>query len=269
MEPKIRVTSTYDWKRKTPEDVCLTNLPIIGVLDCHAGINPFSGQLVRDIILKESGKNCLFAKDLKRGIYDINFAIEDCQRDVEPYNRAGAVFALARIMDKSIRIIQGGDSLIFWRTKSGETGEISFTPDQYYQFDQDVKKNFFRLMKKYHNDETKVWPEHQGLLAETRRKHANIHYAVLNGDSAINRCWFEREIPIDSLDTLILLTDGVITGLVEEYEDFRVLVERIIKLLKTKGVGAVLDWTRDCQREKLRNSHAPYPEATIVAVRFS
>ena len=234
------------------QDVCLTNPPVLGVVDCHDGINK-TGKVIRDIIL---GSYPL-------SLFKVNKEILNYQRNIKIGDRAGAVFALSQIVNEFINILQGGDSLAVWQLKSGEIG---FTPDQYRSYDIAAIANFSKLKEKY-GENKKIWEKHKKFLGKMRETAANVHYAVLNGDPRIKDCWFETKIPIKELDILIFFTDGLVTGL-PEYVDRKILLEGLIKMSKNDGLEALVDWVRSHQKETLKDAHIRYPEISVVSVKF-
>lgn len=265
------VNSTYrqgtdrDGKPSDIQDAYFDNLPNVGVADCHSGFNNTfnSGGVVRDILLEKMNVSGDGAS-LEERINCANNTIDHFQKDERFKFRAGAVFALAQIGDKPVQIIQGGDSIVVWRLK---LGEIGFTKNQYENYDIQAVANFARLMKKYNENEQKVWPEHREFLANIRERFANRKYPVLNGDPRIKDCWFTIKIPKKSLDSMLFFTDGLIAGL-PGYKNTETLMKEIFGRSKEQGLDGLINWVRNIQKKTLRHSHCRQPEISIVSVTF-
>lgn len=176
------------------------------------------------------------------------------------------VFAVASITQKSINILQGGDSLAVWLMKDGITGG---TPNRTFTYEDELCNTVAVLMEKHKKDRQKMWEEFRPILADKRRSNNNTTqggFAVLNGQPEVENFWQKFILQREEVALLILFSDGFVPF--EWTRDEKSLAEKVVNLYQTGGLYSVLQETRDIAEQKKASSHEDYPEATAIALEF-
>ena len=201
------------------EDGLINNYPFFGVIDAFSA--PYDpeqggpirydglsgGEKIKQIILKAF----YFAdqKDsLEKTILKANKNIAEFWTEQKiPLSRsdllAGASFAFAKMMPdkKSIKIIQGGDSIAGW---IHSFININFTPNQAHAHDSETIRAMAEIMEKNKGSRKNLWRDHCPQLCRLRLRDQNqpnieTGLAVLNGQPGVKYCWQKIIIPLKNL----------------------------------------------------------------------
>ena len=181
----------------------------------------------------------------------------------------GAAFVLVRIDGKEIKIIQGADCFAVWQRKNGNIGA---TRNQVFLHDLRVKQMIADLMLEHGGDRQKVWQKLTPTLAEFRLRHVNRRggyrggYALLNGQEAVSRCWRRVTLLRDSIQLLILGSDGIVPF--SDTQDKKILGKRVVEQFYKGGLAAILNRTREIEKKEKNTSHIHYAEATAIAIEL-
>lgn len=267
---------------KNSEDGIIIRLPTIaGVIDGVSGSytpetgpkfydKRTGGQMVVDILQTTITTSPIF-EPLERTILRANNWIKEKQVKI-PRNRSdllsGACFAITRIGEKEIEIIQTGDCFALWRSV---TGDISITTNQIFIHETEFRKKSEELMIKYNGDRTAMWKELMPWEGPLRRKRINnpsdpAMFALLNGQQAIEQCWKKIILPRKDVNLIILFTDGFMY-----YPDSRnetTLAKDLLNIYYPRGLRGFLEETRKKEDMEIKKSHIDHAEATAIAIRL-
>lgn len=256
------------------EDQWFVRLPFFGVLDgCSAPYLPSQGprlfygrsggQVVCDAVSEVFSQTRVhhpLCRVLRRAVGLIKWRLVSrgyvfpClagRSDLLP----AASFAVAKIGEKEIHILQGGDSLALWVLRSGEIkatrNQVSF----------DGARAFAELIAKHLGDRDKARKEFAPILGCFARQKVNNPedgYAVLNGQREVERCWEHILLPREHVATLLLFTDGL--AFCPFDGDARIFARKVASLYADGGLEAILKETRQDGKN--------HGEATAVAIEF-
>lgn len=262
------------------EDAIISSWPFFGVIDGFSA--PYSpshppalfgrltgGQMVVRII---SNTFSSVSPDMPLGeiILQANRAIKKFQalKEATPQLNsgllAGASFALIKVTDLKIDVVQGGDCFALWVYKSGKRG---ITQNQHFQHEMKLRGIIAGLMEEVQGDRKKMWEKFYPILCVHRKRVENRDYAVLNGQARVKNCWQEiTPVPVAGLDFLLLFTDGLIPY--EESENEEGLAKKVAALYRKEGFGGVLSWTRKKEKATAEKSHIVQTEAAAIAIKF-
>jgi hypothetical protein len=278
-----RVATLYDSGTAQPlEDRFVVAAPFFAVFDGVSGIyhpdrgwtdygGKSGGQHVVDIAEEEIRKAS--STDSVRTVMErINGAVRlFVERSGLSYDEIehvpGAPFALAKVGEDSVELIQGGDALAVWRTKIGRIGA---TANQNYAFETNLLAFLNPLIEREHGDRKAIWEHYIPFLSNERRLHANgpapDDYVYLNGDPRGPGVWQEFEFEAGELDRLILFTDGIVDF--PETPDTDALAHLILSTYDAGGVDALLARIRAIESKEVGKRHINHAEATIIALEF-
>ena len=146
-----------------------------------------------------------------------------------PERLAGATFAIAKMGEIKVELVQAGDCFALWVTTGGEIG---ITPNQVRQHDTEyndlIEKIQRRIAKEKYNLELEkvissqsreireeMWLEFNSIWEKGRARDVNnpsspSGYGLLNGQAKLKEMLFHKIIQRDNLNTLLLFTDGIV-----------------------------------------------------------
>ncbi len=292
----MKIETIYDpGTTKILEDQIIFRLPFVGVVDGVSGVyHPSTGptlfegrsggRMVADSIL-ETFASVSLNLSLTKTLVKANLKIQEKQKPLNLYESsygfygthkdtsrtdllAGASFACAKIGEKTVEIIQGGDSFAVWKTY---LGKVSATKNQVFAHDMELLNIVAKLMLKYGSDRNKMWQEYIPILAEAKRKHTNkpiekCGYAELNGQSSVYDYWKRIVITRSRLSLLLLFTDGLVhypdTG------DEQALAKMVLEYYYQGGLDLILKQTRQLEEKEKEKTHIDHAEATGLAIEF-
>lgn len=279
-----RVETFYDPGRpdRRKEDQDINNLRFVGVVDTysapHSSEEPqqlfnglTGGQMVCNAILQVfSSANPSLS--LERVVLQANEAIANQQRNLfhsgDLGNLAGASFALAKIEERAIEILQGGDCYALWVRGSGKLGRhIGITKNYFYPYEYQLRKRIAELMEKHQGDRDKAWVDFCPELRQKRAENTNVKYAVLNGRLGLEKLWQKIEIPLSNLVLLMLFSDGLVPF--SQSEDEQELAPSMIRRFMEGGFESIIEWTREVENVEDERSHEAHSEATGQVIWFS
>ena len=278
----MKVTTIYDQGDATiVEDQVIFSLPFVGVADGVSGLylpdrgprlfdGLSGGQMVVDALHSVAQRS--YAKQsLEQIVIWANERVRRAQHSAGvPLDRsdllAGASFALAKIGDEEIEIIQAGDCFALWRMYGGE---YQMTSNQVFLHDMETRGIIARLMQKHAGDKQKVWEEFGTTLSRMRRERVNKKvsksYGLLNGQHTLKDCWQVFTLSRKDVARVMLFTDGLIYY--PESGD-GALAWKVLELYQKGGLENILLQTRMQEDLQEGEIHIRHSEATAVAVEF-
>jgi serine/threonine protein phosphatase PrpC len=273
----MRITTLYDpGTAEIKEDGHFMRLPFIGVADGISGIyhpndEPMEfagrsgGQMAVDYLVEALFQGPIEA-ELEQMIKLANEKVRKLNNHhgikIQESDRlAGAVFAIAKIKQSMIHIVQTGDCFALWIDKNEA---ITITRNQFFPYEVKHLRKIKELMEKHGGDRNKMWREFMPFLAKSRKEHVNEDYGVLNGQSALfDHC---QQFAITIPQLLILGTDGLIPCPNSRME--LSLDKEIVSLYRQGGLKAILQAAREKEEKKKYESHVDHVEATGIAIEF-
>ena len=188
-----------------------------------------------------------------------------CENNKIPLDQAhlfpAATFVIAEINEKHITLYQASDSLAVWETKNGT---FDGTPNLFFPYEQNRLRIIAKLMDRHKGDRKKMWEEFCPILADLRRKEANVAYCIFNGQSAFDLMIQRFVLELNNIRRLILFTDGLVPF--EETRDIKTLARKLMELYAQDGVSAVLSHTREVAKANQTRSHEDYAEASVIVL---
>lgn len=189
-------------------------------------------------------------------------------------NLAGATFAAAKIGEKTVEILQAGDSYAVLITKNGK---VIITPNQLLGHDgwgdtlfrkiqmRHLKKNGGNLKEA----RISAWNEYYPLWLKQRtvdinNPKARSRFGLLNGQPQLQKCWFSLTVPSAELQLIILFTDGLI-----DYRDFKneeELKAYLLEKYKKVGLKGLLSEKRRKEEKNKKRNYIDHTEATAIAI---
>jgi len=276
----MKIELLYDGLEVYPEDGFLLDCPLLGVMDGISGVYYPGGRQKKPLDFNGKTGGQMAVHTLKRCLVDfpddtdlvtrVDLA-SNILRDVnkengvsleEPEYLASVVFVIAKIKEEGrAELIQIGDCLAVWISKDGNIGA---TPNQCFSRDMELREKIAKLMQKHKGNRENMWREFGPLLIESRKRHVNRSYGILNGQERVKNFlnWFS----LRNLQTLLLFSDGFIN-----YPDSRnevALARTMIEQYKKGGLEAILEATRKLEEKQKETSHTDKEEASAIAIEF-
>ena len=240
----MKVSFIYDQgSSEHREDGAIVSSPFFGVLD---GVSaPYSpahppkifnegvsgGELVARVVEKQFARLSKL-NSLRETVIQVNRAVVRKQlRHRVPFNGgelAGASFAIAKVDDDWVEIIQGCDAFALWVLHDGTIG---MTETQNMAIETYLNRKTVDIMREVARERgldleaiddvarneirAEMWDRFYPILVEYRREHVNnpdsaSGYGLLNGQSQLEKMWFSTTLPKNEARTLILFTDGMV-----------------------------------------------------------
>ncbi|MBI2098815.1 protein phosphatase 2C family protein [Candidatus Uhrbacteria bacterium] len=249
-------------------------------------------RIVEEFFIQQSAKENAPDLDLRDSILKANKLVADEVRNYDllldkPETLPGASFAIAKIGEEEAEIIQAGDCLALWVTKDGN---IEITRDQARQQQIDADTNAQRIQRRIAKEKynleleeanpfemneirEEMWLEYFPILKEMRRRRVNNPstphgYGFLNGQEALKKMWFYEVLERDSLETLLLFTDGLTPREVLKDKSDIEVARTVYASHKRGGLKGLLEDTRASEKRIGGGNWADAAEATAVAVTF-
>lgn len=295
---------------KAREDGYFVTLPFVGVMDGvsdphdrdHPQVKFRDGRLtggeatsriIEEFFIQRSTGQDAATQDLRDLILEANQLVGNEFKDHgfsldSPETLPGATFAIAKIDEKRVEIIQAGDCFALWVNKESEVAITSMQTRQLEaEADEDAERIQRRIAKEKYNLELEevnpaqvkeireeMWREYLPVWIETRRRYvnnpSNPHgHGLLNGQTALKEMWFHRVLERDSLETLLLFTDGLTPHwkTVKDKNDIE-LGRMIYSSYRKGGLKGILEDTRALDKQVKGVSWGDAAEAAAVAVEF-
>lgn len=210
---------------------------------------------------------------------------------------AGVVFAIAKITEDKIEIIQAGDCFAFGRLRDGE---IFVTKNYHYLHNRWLDEVFNLFLEGYGGNKDEVWDDFikilecyrdmdinrprltsgealQGIIywdgnwqkdVISRNKFLERRYAVLNGQSQALQYLQRIELTRSEVQNIIFCTDGFVAANLDLGKE-DILAATLLDMYDQVGLGGILREVRrveDCIRlSHIQGGHA---EATAIAIEF-
>ncbi len=249
-------------------------------------------RITEEFFVRQRAREHSSSPDLRDSILEANKLVADEFQNYgllldRPETLPGASFAIAKIGGEKVEIAQAGDCLALWVTKDGN---IEITRDQARQQQIDADTNAQRIQRRIAKEKynleleevnpsemneirEEMWLEYFPILKEMRRRRVNNPstphgYGFLNGQEALKKMWFHKVLERDSLETLLLFTDGLIPPeILKDKSDIEV-ARTVYASYKRGGLKGLLEDTRAIEKQISGGNWADAAEATAVAVTF-
>ena len=195
-------------------------------------------------------------------LHAISQGIHSNRSDILP----GAAFAIVKVDQVAVKIIQGADCFAVWL---GIDGTVGATRNQVFLHDLKWRQIMANLLQKYGGDRERAWQDLMPVLAAGRLERVNQKvsgYALLNGQPTLSECWQKIILLRDEIKLLLLFTDGLIPF--KESGNTEAFGKVIVNLFIHGGLEVLLDWTRSVEEVEKSISHIDHAEATGIAIEF-
>lgn len=286
----MRVEMIYDQgSAKHAEDCAIICPPFFGVLDgVSEPYHPAKGQKLYEIngrLLTGGQMVCWYIADavhsakrqdkldeiMKKARASVKETLKKKRIDPDCADRTpAAVFAIAKITDNKIELIQGGDCSIVIANKHDS---VFSTKNQMLETTKKIEKYIARLIIKCDYDMGKVWKHLIQHIRKTRKMLCNQStpggYCAINGQENSEKLWFYegKEVHLeDFLKTMILFTDGFV--FMPAVKNEHKLAKSILEAYSEGGLKRILECTRRMEERKKWERHILHAEATAIALSF-
>lgn len=198
----------------------------------------------------------------------------------------GATFAIAKIGEEEIEIIQAGDCFALW----AKGDEIEATPNQTRGHDNEFKGLIERLQRQIAKEKYKIeleeaTPEQSKIIREEmwlefrpewqkgRARDINNPsspqcYGLLNGQVELKQAWIRKIIPRNKLSNLLLFTDGMVPYETYKEKNDMEIVREIYATYRRGGLHESLRIVRLTEEKFRAVAWTDAAEAAAVAVDF-
>lgn len=199
----------------------------------------------------------------------------------------GATFAIAKVGEEEVEIIQAGDCLALWAT---DDGEINVTANQVREHDNEfngliemiqrrIAKGKYKIeLEEATPDQSKaireeMWPEFRLKWGKGRARDINNllsqkGYGLLNGQTELEKIWFHKVISRDHLSTLLLFTDGMMPWETMKDKSDAEIAKAVYAAYKKGGLPELLKVTRGTEEKFRAVGWTDAAEAAAVAIDF-
>lgn len=274
----MKIESLYDQgTAEIQEDRIIIHPPFFGVADGVSGIylpeegpkkfNGMSGGEMAAVELLRCVASATKKDELKDVIERARVKIAHQQADEkDPAYMPGTVFALTRVGNEVIEILQCGDCFVLWETISG----VGVTENQTFRHDAEALEIIAELMQKHCGNREKMWQEFLPILAEMRRRDINKPggYGLLNDQPEATKFFVNFSLPRKEIKTLLLFSDGLVPYPETEPGNEQVLGDKILQDFHNGGLDAILEKTRKWEESQKKTSHIDHAEASALAITF-
>lgn len=198
----------------------------------------------------------------------------------------GTTFAIAKIGEEEVEIIQAGDCFALW--VKGD--EIEATSNQIRGHDNEFKGLIERLQRRIAKEKYEIelekatleqskiireemWLEFRPEWQKGRARDINNPsspqcYGLLNGQAELEQVWIRKTIPRNKLSNLLLFTDGMVPyGTYKEKND-REIVREICDAYRRGGLPESLRVVRLTEEKFRAVAWTDAAEVAAVAVDF-
>ncbi|KKQ75763.1 MAG: hypothetical protein US98_C0060G0001 [Parcubacteria group bacterium GW2011_GWC1_38_6] len=204
-----------------------------------------------------------------------------------PGKLPGATFVITKINQETVEILQAGDCFALWETTDGN---IQVTTNQVRA--HDVKMNDLILdiqrreaaecfgvdLEKATPDEHRtirgaMWNRFCPILEEAREMDVNNPenpqgYGLLNGQPELEKMWFYTTMPLKSVKTILLFSDGMVPwNLMKDKTDEKV-AQIVLDIYRRGGLAKMLLWARGIEEQVKGVNYIDNAEATAIAIEF-
>ena len=306
----MRTSSLYDQgSSSVMEDGHFVALPFVGVIDgvsephdkdhprirfCDGRLT--GGELVSRItegfFIQQSSRQNALDLDLGDLVLEANkltgdeFRANGLSLD-ETGMLPGATFAIARVSEEEVEIIQAGDCLALWAT---DDDEINVTSNQVRGHDDEFNGLIDRLQRRIAKEKYRIeleeatpdqskaiseamWPEFRLKWGKGRARDVNNPlspkgYGLLNGQTELKKIWFRKTIQRDHLSTLLLFTDGMMPWETMKDKNDTEIARAVYAAYKKGGLPELLKVTRGTEEKFRAVGWTDAAEAAAIAVDF-
>lgn len=200
---------------------------------------------------------------------------------------AGATFAIVRLGNKTIEIVQAGDALAIVKLRNGN---IVVSPNQVREHDKAMHSEIERLQREValemlglpledvpDKDRGRVrgemWNRFYHTLRNARGQDANSPtsprgYAIINGDPALRNMMWRQTFSREEISTILICTDGVIPWPVMKATDDHAVARAVLEEFHRHGVAGLLFAARGIEEQNVATAYTNQAEATAVALQF-
>jgi len=199
---------------------------------------------------------------------------------------AGATFAIAKVGEKWIDILQGGDCFALWRKSNGAVG---ITRNQVRLHDEDMNSEIKRLLQQVAQEQGvelknatpgqrgvirgEMWNRFCVSLREARRQDVNTPnnprgYALLNGQRKAKNLWFSASLRRDDIQELLLFSDGMVPWAAMVGMTDHEVAKKVMADFLEGGLPHLLHVARGIERHEASVNYTDSAEATAISIEF-
>ncbi len=199
----------------------------------------------------------------------------------------GAAFAIARLFEDKIEIVQARDCMVIVEFKNGE---IIVSPNKARANDTEMHAHIERLQREIAQEtfnlvleevpedkraqvRGEMWNRLYHILIAACRRDVNRRespsgYGILNGQLELLDLLWEHTFPRDEVATLLLLSDGMIPWTVMRSTNDTEIGRTVLAEFKRRGLAGLLLSARGTEKQTVATSYTDQAEATAVALVF-
>lgn len=203
---------------------------------------------------------------------------------------SGATFAFAKVGERHVEIVQGGDCFALWKLHDGTVG---ITKNQVRLHDtamnaeilrtqREVAKELFGVSLEEATQEQRgkirgeMWNRFYFTLKEARNQDANNpasprRYTLLNGQllqKSEEPIWFSTQLPRDQVQLLLLFSDGLIPWQVMGGMSDEQIARKVLTDYERGGLKYLLEVARGIEKCLAAVNYTDAAEATAIALQF-
>ena len=197
----------------------------------------------------------------------------------------GATFAIAKVDNDVIEVVQGGDCFAIWVDKSGRFGN---TKNQVRLHDHEMNDTIVRLQLEIAAERgvdfisagevvqgeitDEMWRRFFDILNEARRQDVNnpeSHrgYSLINGQLGVKNSWSVHMLPRNEIALVLLISDGMAPwGMMKDSTD-ELVSQAVLEAYKKGGLVEILRAARHVEDET-KIKYTKHQEATALAIEF-
>lgn len=221
----------------------------------------------------------------------LNEHIKKCLSNVgfvhTPGKLPGATFAFAKTDTEVVEILQAGDCFALWETVAGK---IHITKNQVRLHDLKMNETILRLQREislelfcielekttnmqHERIRTEMWDRFCPILEEARETNTNNPdnpkgYGLLNGQPELKRMWFRTTLPLKSVKTLLLFSDGMVPWNLMKDKTDKEVAQIVIDTYQRGGLAKMLLWARGLEEQIKGVNYIDNAEATGISIEF-
>jgi serine/threonine protein phosphatase PrpC len=232
---------------------------------------------------EDSPEIILSKRKLKECILHINHRLK---KIISPFGElAGATFAITKIDQGNVEVVQTGDCMAVIELKDGE---IIFSPNQVREHDKEMHEEIERLQreiaKKLFNlplekvPRTKMgrirlemWDRFYDKFYQARKERVNnpdnpLGFGLLNGQKKLAKMIWEKSLEEKEIKTILMFSDGLMPfNFIKSLTDEEIAKKFLSEFKKRGLIGLVLSAREE---ERKTYSYSDKAEITAIAIEF-
>ena len=228
------------------------------------------GQLAANMICsaisKASATECL-AMILSDANRELSKIIKETKlHRNEPETFPSASFAIVKVTDDGICVVQGGNCLMVWRMKDGT---LHATSNGMYEYEKDMLCAVETSARNARGDKNKIWRDNILPFAQRYREEINAvqgGFSLFNGQLVSCGFWKNFELSREDVARLLLFTEGAVPF--DWTLSPKILAKRVMADFDFLGLNKLIESSHIAFDEKRGKSKDDYPDAAVLAIEF-